>query len=79
MVIGPTPPGTGVIKDASATPGFRAQMNVPAGSTGCSNTLTDGYNTVTATNIACSTDLIIAAASLHSPSDQFTFVGVFKA
>ena len=70
---------TGVIKDASATPGFRAQMNVPAGSTGCSNTLTDGYNTVTATNIACSTDLIIAAASLHSPSDQFTFVGVFKA
>lgn len=54
-------------------------MAVPGGSTNCSNTLTDGYNTVTTTNATCGTDLLIAAASLRSPADQFTFVGVFKA
>lgn len=57
-------------------------MNIPAGSTNCSNTVITNYNGAWFTNAACNTDLLVNnlySQGATSNSDQFVYAGVFKA
>ena len=57
-------------------------MSIPGAPTNCSNSASASYNGSAVTNVLCNTDLILTNINNQAAtanSDQFSYVGIFKA